>query len=83
MTLRLNGNLQIENLSHCSEAWVQALRESLARGARVVPDPKRQTLYELQTGDKRFYFDLLPSRHKIILLAAWPTEPTRLEPHSQ
>lgn len=73
MTLKLNGNLQIENLNRYPATLVEALRRALAEGAEVTPDPKRNRLYELESGDTRFYIDVLPSGRKIILLAAWPT----------
>lgn len=75
MTLKLNGNLKIENLHQYPDEWVEALRRALAQGAPVTPDPKRQRLYELVSGDKRFYIDVLPSGRKIVLLAAWPSPP--------
>ena len=77
MTLRLNGNLQIENLGQYPAEWVEALRQSLARGSEVTPDPKRKHLYELQSNGLRFYIDVLPSGRKIVLLAAWPTGPAQ------
>lgn len=76
MTLRLNGTLQIENLNHYPAGVVEELRQTLARGAEVTPDPKRRRLYELESDQTRFYIDLLPSGHKVILLAAWPATHT-------
>lgn len=73
MTLKLNGNLQIENLGQYPAEWVETLRQSLARGSEVIPDPKRRRLYELQSYGLRFYIDVLPSGTRVALLAAWPT----------
>lgn len=78
MTLKLNGNLQIENLHDYPGEWVESLRRALARGVRVTPDPKRKRLFELESADKRFYIDVLPSGRKVVLLAAWPSSSAEL-----
>ena len=73
MTLKLNGNLQIENLHDYPSEWVETLRRALARGTTVTPDPKRKRIFELESGDRLYYIDVLPSGRKIVLLAAWPS----------
>ena len=75
MTLRLNGNLQIENLRGYPEPVVQALRQLLRQGVPAVPDPKRVGFYEVRADGHGFYFHLWhpegSKREHLLLLAHW------------
>jgi len=70
MILRLNDNPTIDNLRHYPAETVQALRELLAQGARVYPDPQRKNFYDVENGSRMFYIHLSPAG-RVWLLATW------------
>lgn len=43
-----------------------------ANGVVVSRDPRRRGFYELEAGDRVFYFAVSPRTRTIFLLAAWP-----------
>jgi hypothetical protein len=71
MFLRLNQQLNIEDLRNHGPEAVEKLRQLLACGAPAKPDPGRSAFYELEDGNKVFYIYLSPVNGKILLLATW------------
>jgi hypothetical protein len=71
MFLRLNHELNIEDLRNHGPEAVEKLRQLLARGAPAKPDPGRSDFYELEDGNKVFYIHLSPANGKTLLLATW------------
>jgi len=64
----------IQDLRNHPQEVVLALRQLLASGAKVTPDPKRPGFYEVESGSVVYYiYETMPSG-KILLLATWPTE---------
>jgi hypothetical protein len=78
MVLRLNGNLAIENLRHYPPELLEQLRSLLVAGALAEADPHRENFYELEDRTHGFYIHVAPARGKVMLLAAWPKQPTAL-----
>jgi len=82
MTLRINSNIEIENLRGYPEPIVETLQQLLTRsgGTLAEADPKRPGFYELAAANHAFYIYLCPARrgssgepkaNKVILLAHW------------
>ncbi len=71
MFLRLNQQLNIEDIRNHGPEAVERLRQLLACGAPAKPDPGRSDFYELEDGNKVFYIHLSPVNGKILLLATW------------
>jgi len=77
MTLRINGNVKIENLRGYPEPIVETLRQLLSRGrGALAADPRRPGFYELADANHAFYIYVWPARQepeasKVILLAHW------------
>ncbi len=69
-----DGNIQIEDLRNHPEEMVTTLRDLLAGGATIIPDPKRSGFYEIQSGSLVFYIYVSPASGKIVLLATWSVE---------
>jgi len=64
----------IQDLRNHPQEVVLALRQLLAGGAKVTPDPKRSGFYEVESGSVVYYiYESMPSG-KILLLATWPAE---------
>jgi hypothetical protein len=74
MVMRFEQATHIEDPRHHSQERVEILRQLLAGGARVEPDPKRPDFYEVESGSEIYYIHISPISGKILLLAAWPKE---------
>jgi len=72
MVLRLNGNLNIDNLRNYPAGVVDALRCLLAEGALASADPRHEHFFELEDASRVYYVYAAPERSKVFLLAAWP-----------
>ncbi len=72
MTLRIR-DVEIENVNRYPELVVGGLREALAGGVNVTPDPKRSTFFEVRGAYQTYYIDVLPNSQKVILLSVWPS----------
>lgn len=71
MVLRLNQNATVENTRHHPAEEIAALRDLLAVGATVQPDPHRAHFYELENATRVFYIYLSPVTGHVLLLASW------------
>jgi type II secretory pathway predicted ATPase ExeA len=74
MVMKLEEELKIENPRNHSAESVEVLRQLLAGGVRVAPDPKRPDFYEVESRNDVYYIHVSPVSGKILLLAAWPKE---------
>ena len=70
----IDSNIQIEDLRNHPEEMVTTLRDLLAGGATIIPDPRRSGFYEVESGSLVFYIYVSPASGKILLLATWPLE---------
>lgn len=66
----LERELEIEDLRNHSQEMVAQLRDVLAGGAAVTPDPKRLGFYEAKGRKHIFYIYVSASTGKVLLLAA-------------
>jgi hypothetical protein len=71
MEMCLERELEIEDLQNHSQEMVAQLRDVLAGGAAVTPDPKRIGFYEAKDRKHIFYIYVSPNTGKVLLLAAW------------
>jgi len=71
MVLRMNQQLEIEDLRNHSVETVERLRHLLASGAPAQPDPNRKNFYEVSNCSQVFYIHITPSNGKVWLLATW------------
>lgn len=71
MVMRLKNEPTIEDLGNHPREAVTILRQLLAGGARVQPDPKRADFYELEHGSDVYYIHISPVTGHILLLATW------------
>lgn len=74
MEMCLERELEIEDVRNHSQEMISHLRDVLAGGAAVTPDPKRLGFYEAKDGKHIFYIYVSPSTGKVLLLAAWPRQ---------
>ena len=72
MAMCAEYELSIENLRNHPPQTVSALRELLAGGTQVTPDPKRPNFYEVEDDSTVYYIHVLPTSGKVLLLATWP-----------
>jgi hypothetical protein len=72
MEMCLERELEIEDLRNHPQEMVAQLRDVLAGGAAVTPDPKRLGFYEAKDRKHIFYIYVSPNTGKVLLLAAWP-----------
>lgn len=71
MVLRLNGNLNIENLRGYPAETVEKVRSLLMAGALAHADPHRDNFYELENGSQVYYIHVSPRGGKVLLLGTW------------
>jgi hypothetical protein len=64
----------IEDLGHHSAEALHGLRACLASQSKLVGDPKRKNLFELQGCSSVYYIHVSPVSGKVSLLATWPSE---------
>ena len=74
MVMQWEREVNIEDLRNHPIEAVITLRNLLAGGARVTPDPKRTGFYEVESGSTVYYIYSSPTSEKILLLATWPNE---------
>ena len=74
MVMCAEHELSIENLRNHPPETISALRELLAGGTQVTPDPKRPNFYEVEDDSIVYYIHVLPASGKVLLLATWPNE---------
>jgi hypothetical protein len=74
MVMHWEQEVKIEDLRNHSVEAVVSLRNLLAGGARVTPDPKRAGFYEVESGSTIYYIYSSPTSEKILLLATWPNQ---------
>jgi hypothetical protein len=65
---------EIEDVRNHPVETVLMLRNLLADGAVVIPDPKRADFYEVESDSLVYYIHVSPVSGKVLLLATWPTE---------
>lgn len=73
METLLEREFEIEDLRNHPARTLNLLRDLLAGGAELIPDPKRAGFYELHDGSTVYYIHVSPANGRIILLATWPT----------
>jgi len=75
MKVNLRKDVPIEDLGSHSAAALKGLRACLAAQPKLMRDPKRGNLFELQGCTSVYYIHISPVSGKISLLATWPSEP--------
>jgi hypothetical protein len=71
MAMCLERELEIEDLRNHSQEMIAQLRDVLAGGATVMPDPKRMGFFEVKRREQIYYIYVSPSTGKVLLIAAW------------
>ena len=66
--------LEIEDLRNHSQEMVTHLRDVLARGANIIPDPKRPGFYEVKLHGQLYFIYISPTTGKVLLIAGWNRE---------
>jgi hypothetical protein len=74
MVMQLEHERNIEDLGKHTTESVDRLRQLLAGGAQVYPDPKRPDFYEVESGSDVYYIHISPVTGKIFLLATWKAD---------
>lgn len=74
MVMRMEHQRNIEDLGKHTIESVDRLRQLLASGAQVHPDPKRPNFYEVESGADVYYIHISPVTGKIFLLATWKND---------
>jgi hypothetical protein len=74
----LEPQLEIEDLRNHSQEMIARLRDVLASGAAVTPDPKRIGFYEVKLREQTYYIYVSRNTGKVLLIAAWPPEESLL-----
>jgi hypothetical protein len=67
-------NARIEDTRKHSFETVERLRELLADGGAIRPDPRRESFYEVDDDASVYYIYASPITGKIYLLATWQKE---------
>lgn len=75
MTTAPKKEMMIEDPRKHSPETVEALRRLLESDAAAQPDPKRPDFFELNNGAMTFYIHISPISGRVLLLAAWPSQP--------
>jgi hypothetical protein len=71
MVLKVKERITVENLRKHSRSEVEKLRELLAAGVQVRPDPRHPNFYEVENDGGVYYINLRPHTGKVMLLAIW------------
>jgi hypothetical protein len=71
--------IHIEDVRNHPAELLVTLRQLIAGGAKLTPDPKRSGFYEVESGSTVYYIYESPAMDKILLLATWPKEPAIAE----
>ncbi len=66
--------VQIEDMRNHPAELIVSLRQLLADGAAITPDPKRHGFYEVESDSTVYYICDSRTSGKILLLATWPAE---------
>lgn len=73
MVLRLEEATTIEDLRNHPPEVVEKLRAALAAGAVAHADPRRESLYEVESEGQVFYICIAPTAGKVLLVGTWLT----------
>ena len=71
MVMCLEYELEIEDLRNHSQGLIAQLRDILATGANVTPDPKRPHFYEVKHPGQLYFIYISPNTGKVLLVAGW------------
>jgi len=71
MVMCLERELEIEDLRNHSQEMITHLRDVLARGGNVIPDPKRPGFYEVKLRGQLYFIYISPNTGKVLLIAGW------------
>ncbi len=71
MLIKIDGNIQVENLRNYPTETVERLRTLLASGAEAMPDPRRKDYYDVSNCSHVFFIHISPVNGKVMLLAQW------------
>jgi hypothetical protein len=69
MVMCLERELEIEDLRNHSQELIAQLRDVLAAGAAVTPDPKRPHFYEVKHPGQLYFIYISPNTGKVLLIA--------------
>ena len=72
----------VEDIRNHPAEVVITLRNLLADGGRITPDPKRADFFEVESDSLVYYVHISPATGRILLLATWPAEGTLATAHS-
>jgi hypothetical protein len=75
MKTNCGKDVAIEDLGRHPAEALRGLRSCLTAQSRLVEDPKRKNIFELQGCASVYYIHVSPLSGKISLLATWPSEP--------
>ncbi len=82
MVMCSERELEIEDLRNHSQEMITRLRDVLARGANVIPDPQRPGFYEVKLRGQLYFIYISPHTGKVLLIAGWSHDesvPTEVE----
>lgn len=71
MVMCSERELEIEDLRNHSQEMITRLRDVLACGANVVPDPKRPGFYEVKLRGQLYFIYISRNTGKVSLIAGW------------
>lgn len=72
MGIRRGRELQIESVRSHSSDTILTLRNILAGGGKITPDPKRPGFYEVEGDSVVYWIHVVPATGNVMLLATWP-----------
>jgi hypothetical protein len=71
MEIQLKPGASIENPREYAAQAVEQLRQLLVAGKAAQADPRRQSFYEIESGDGTYYIHVSPITGNVVLLARW------------
>lgn len=71
MLLQIKQPLSVENPRNYSSEIIEELEELLLSGGPSVPDPRRQSFYDMTSHRRTFFIYISPKTGRVTLLGAW------------
>jgi hypothetical protein len=71
MLLRMEQLSGVDNPRHYRTEIVEELQELLLSGSSALPDPKRESCYNLKNHERLFFIHISPNRDTAALIATW------------
>jgi hypothetical protein len=74
MAMCSEREFEIEDLRNHSQDMITPLRDVLARGVNIIPDPQRPGFYEVKLHGQLYFIYISPTTGKVLLIAGWNRE---------